>query len=218
MKRYIPTLLIGLILILSACKPPGQSNIIKSELSGKCLSLQLSGGYYDGDPVEQWDCSHIHMGLQGSWLLEYDGQTSAYQITSIHSGKCLEVNLAAGGKNNGDIVQQAKCTGGNHQRWIFTSGTGGTATITSLHSGKCLQVRLGTTGGMGDGDPIEQWDCIGGAKNQQCIYLTSKQSVCGQSCSKTIVCPSGYTCTPITQSGQTIYQCVPNNNECPLGL
>ncbi len=253
MKRCLLILFLIAGLTVSGCKikPQGYPYKIISDLSGKCLSLPLPGGYYEGDPVEQWDCTHYHMGLQGSWLLEYDDQTNTYQVISIHSGKCIEVNLAAGGKNNGDFVQQAKCNGGDHQKWIFTSGAGGTSTIASLHSGKCLQVRSGTTGGMADGDPIEQWDCIGGALAQQwrmnninapnppldtakgelcnvcdpgkpecapaakCIGLSAGQYVCGQSCSKTTGCPAGYACTPITQLGQTIYQCVPNNNECP---
>jgi len=252
MRQFMIYFVLVIVFLVSGCKPktPGYPYSIISENSGKCLSLQLPGGYYDGDPAQQWDCSHIHMSLQGSWLLEPNAQSSTYRVISIHSGKCLEVNLSNGGKNNGDIVQQSKCTGGNNQKWSFISGSGGTSTITSLHSGKCLEVKLGSNGGMQDGDVIEQWDC-NVAKNQiwrlkeitapnppldtgkgelcnvcnpakpecapgaQCIVMPSGQSICGQSCSAVVSCPSGYTCTKMTKLGQILYQCVPTNNQCP---
>ena len=107
------------------------------------------------------------MGVEKEWLfVSLPGGTSKYKVVSIHSGKCLEVNTSAtSGKNNGDIVQQSKCTGMDNQTWnVVTTSTG--TTMTSFYSGKCLQVKLGSAGGTKDGDAIEQWDCAAGVKNQ----------------------------------------------------
>jgi len=159
------TIMVGISVILTGCATHDRYSAVSAH-SGKCLSLTVPGGYYDGDPVEQWDCSHYHMGLQKEWLFVPLQGMSKYQVKSIKSGKCLEVKLSTkSGKNNGDIAQQSKCTGANNQAWnVVTTSTG--TTFKSLYSGKCLQVRLGSTGGKQDGDIIEQWDCATSAKNQ----------------------------------------------------
>lgn len=249
-------IMIGILVIGTGCQVSDRYSAV-SVHSGKCLSLIVPGGYYDGEPVEQWDCSYIHMDLQKEWLyVPLQGSVSDYQIKSIKSGKCLEVNLATtSGKNNGDIIQQSKCTGGNNQAWNVVTTSTGTTTFKSLYSGKCLQVRLGSTGGMKDGDIIEQWDCSTSAKNQiwklqkastpppnppldtgkgelcnvcnpykpeckpgaKCISMISGQTICGQICSPaTGGCPSGYKCKQLYDLGQTFFQCIPNNNNCPL--
>jgi hypothetical protein len=247
MRRMGIFFVVAAVFLACGCTPRIQYSII-SENSGKCMSLNPTGGYYDGDPAEQWDCSQYHMGLQASWQFVPSGQSNTYHVISIHSGKCLEVKLSSGGKNNGDIVQQSKCTWGDNQKWIVITGQTST-TITSLYSGKCVEVKLGSTGGLKDGDIIDQWDCTG-AKNQiwmlqpitapkppldtgkgelcnacnpanpeckpgaLCLIMPSGQSVCGQSCSTAVGCPTGYTCTKVTKLGQTYFQCVPTNNEC----
>lgn len=250
MRNYLCVAVLGSIVLASGCVYRAPFSIISAN-SGKCVSLEPAGGYYDGDPVQQWDCSHYHTGLQSAWeFAAVPQQSDTYQLISIHSGKCMEVNPANGGKNNGDAVQQAKCTGGNNQKWTLVGGAGGIHTITSMNSGKCLEVKMGPTGGMQDGDPLQQWDCNGG-KNQtwsrqgisaprppldtgtgqlcnvcnpakpdcaggaKCIVLPSSQSVCGQSCGTSSACPEGYTCSKIAQLGQTVFQCVPADNECP---
>jgi Ricin-type beta-trefoil lectin domain-like len=241
----------------SGCIGASDRHYAVSQHSGKCLGLPPAGGYFDGDPVQQWDCAQIHLGLQKEWLfVPLEAASSKYKVVSIQSGKCLEVSTSpTGGKNNGDIVQQSKCTGADNQKWDIGNTSAGT-TFTSLYSGKCMQVRLGSTGGTNDGDAIEQWDCSAGAKNQvwkllttsplppnppldtgkgelcnlcnpaigssdckpgaRCILLPSGQSICGQNCSGGAGCPTGYTCAKIGSSGSTYYQCVPNNNSCPL--
>jgi len=167
MKQFLPLFVLVAAFLVSGCNGGPYHYSVTSENSGKCLSLNLSGGYYDGDPAEQWDCSHYHMGLQKSWLFEPIGQLNTYRIVSIYSGKSLEVKTTPmGGKDNGDIAQQAKYTGGDNQKWTVITDSGGTSTITSLDSGKCLEVKLGSTAGKQDGDPIEQWDCTAGAMNQ----------------------------------------------------
>ncbi len=253
-------ILIG-IFLLSGCArmhhDQSYQYSIVSQNSGKCLSLDPAGGYYDGDPAQQWDCAHYHMGLQKAWLFVPNGPY-AYQILSIHSGKCLEVKLSPmGGKNNGDVLQQSKCTGADNQNWIVVNEILGLPTaIRSVHSGKCAEVNLGSTGGKQDGDPIDQWDCVAGdsqpPSNQLwrlnpitapnppldtgkgelcnvcnpgnpeckpgalCIVMLSGQSICGQSCSTAVGCPTGYTCTKMMKLGQTYFQCVPDGNGCPF--
>lgn len=167
MKRYMMLAsVVGISAILAGCSTKDRFSAV-SVHSGKCLSLKIAGGYYDGDPIEQWNCSHTHMYLQKEWLfVPLPGGVSNYQVKSIHSGKCLEVKLSStSGKNNGDIIQQSKCTGANNQAWNIVTTSAGT-TFKSLYSGKCLQVRLGSTNGLKDGDIIEQWTCTGGTKKQ----------------------------------------------------
>ena len=248
MKKLGILFTVVLVLITSGCMVISKRSLISSH-SSKCLSLDVFGGYYDGDPAQQWDCNHYHMGLQASWELFPVGQSDTYRVRSFHSGKCLEVDLSSGGKNNGDIVRQAKCTGADNQHWVIMLGQQST-TIKSVYSGKCAEVKLGTTNGMQDGDAIQQSDCTG-ADNQSwmpqsitaptppldtgqgqlcnvcnpanpvcktgalCLVMTSGQTICGQSCSTVIGCPSGYMCTPMTQLGKTVFQCVPDNNQCP---
>ena len=244
---------VGISVILAGCATHDRFSAVSAH-SGKCLSLIVPGGYNDGDPVEQWDCSHFHMDLQKEWLFVPLQGVSNYQVKSIKSGKCLEVKLSmTSGKNIGDIVQQSKCTGASNQAWNVVTTSKGIA-FKSLYSGKCLQVRLGSTGGLQDGDIIEQWNCAISTKNQiwklqaastpppnppldtgigelcnvcnplkpnckpgaLCIVMPSGQSICGQNCSPTMGCPSGYACTAIKNLGKTYYQCIPNNNNCPL--
>jgi len=159
------TALLVAVAIAAGCASSDRYSAVSAH-SGKCLSLALAGGYYDGDPVEQWNCTHYHMGLGKEWLFVPLKVTSNYQVKSIKSGKCLEVALTTGGKKNGDVAQQSKCTGANNQVWNVVTTSAG-ATFKSVLSGKCLQVRPGSTGGMKDGDAIEQWTCSAGAKNQR---------------------------------------------------
>lgn len=147
--------------------------------------------------------------------------------------------------------------GETQKEWLYVPLQGSVSDyqIKSIKSGKCLEVRLGSTGGMQDGDIIEQWDCSASAKNQiwklqkastpppnppldtgtgelcnvcnpqkpeckpgaKCIYMISGQTICGQICSPaTGGCPSGYKCTQLSGSGQTGFQCVPDEYSCPL--
>jgi hypothetical protein len=194
-----------LLVAVSACGPTSDRYSAVSQHSGKCLSLNINGGYYDGDPIEQWDCAHYHMALEKEWLfVPLPGAASNYQIKSIHSGKCLEVKVSAtSGKNNGDIVQQSKCTGADNQKWNVVTASPGNTTFTSLYSGKCLQVRLGSTGGAQDGDTIEQWDCSAGAKNQ--IWKL------------TIASPAPPNPPLDTGTGELCNACNPANPQCKPG-
>lgn len=164
--------LLGVLLLASGCPSPGptptpsvgyllQSYTIVSEHSGKCLSLELPGGFYEKDPAQQWACNHYHMGLQGKWLLDPTGQIDHYRLVSTFSGKCLEA-----GSSDGSAVVQAKCTTAANQEWIFKFASAAAYTIASASSGKCMQVKPGTTGGKSDGDAIEVWSCSAGSKNQ----------------------------------------------------
>lgn len=146
--------------------PLNDSYTITSKHSSKCLSLIIPGGFYENNPVQQWDCSHIHMGLQKSWLIEWDNQNKSFRLVSIFSGKCMEVDMSSGGKNNGDKIQQASCDGGKNQEWKYKTINVGYIQIISAHSGKCLDVNLNPNGGTMDGDMVQQWDCIQNQSNQ----------------------------------------------------
>lgn len=229
MKWYMTfAIVVGISANLTGCATHTKYSAVSSH-SGKCLSLIVAGGYYDGDPIEQWNCAHIHMDLQKEWLFVPLQGMSNYQVKSIKSGKCLEVKISTiSGKNNGDIAQQSKCTGTSNQAWnVVTTSTG--TTFKSLYSGKCLQVRLGSTGGMQDGDAIEQWDCATGAKNQlwklQAASTTPPNppldTAAGELC--TVCNPQKPNCKPgalcmVMPSGQSIcgQNCSPATG-CPSG-
>ncbi|HUL12438.1 MAG TPA: RICIN domain-containing protein [Methylococcaceae bacterium] len=167
MKHDLIAFMLAGAFVVTGCGGGDYKYTIVSQHSAKCVGLPVGGGYFAGDPVEQWDCSHYHMGLQGSWLIEPVGPPNTYQVVSIHSGMCLEVNASlGGGKNNGDPLRQTECTGADNQKWLVVTDSAGISTFESVHSGKCMEVRLGTTGGKQDGDVIEQWDCLAGAKHQ----------------------------------------------------
>ena len=51
--------------------------------------------------------------------------------------------------NDGALVQQYPCNGGQNQHWIVADGGGGTVRVVARHSGKVLDV---TGGGTTDGD------------------------------------------------------------------
>ena len=49
------TIMVGISVILTGCATHDRYSAVSAH-SGKCLSLTVPGEYYDGDPVEQWDC------------------------------------------------------------------------------------------------------------------------------------------------------------------
>jgi hypothetical protein len=63
-------------------------------------------------------------------------------------------------------------------------------------------------------DPCDSDDDCGGSGNY-CLRNTETGEVfCGQDCSRTGSCPSGFSCVDISTGGTTISQCVPDSGTC----
>lgn len=84
-------------------------------------------------------------------------QPTAYLLRAKHSGKCLDVD--AWGTQNGALINQWDCHGGNNQRWRLLDGGNGYWMLQSVHSGKCLDVSEVSTAA---GARVHQWDCVNG--------------------------------------------------------
>ncbi|WP_246158763.1 RICIN domain-containing protein [Catellatospora sichuanensis] len=99
-------------------------------------------------------------------------ETAYYRITSVHSGKALDVRDASTG--NGAGIQQWDYFGNSNQQWRFTATGGGYYRIAARHSGKVLDVKDVSTA---DGAGVQQWDYAGGA-NQQWQLLAAGGGTC----------------------------------------
>jgi len=101
----------------------------------------------------------------------YKLHDGSYQITSQHSGKCLDLDLSKGPDSvNGTNVHQWDWHGGNNQKWILTPQADGSYQITSQHSGKCLDLDLSKGPDSVNGTNVQQWDWHGG-NNQKWILI-----------------------------------------------
>ena len=93
-------------------------------------------------------------------------------------GKCADLDVAAGGLNNGAKIQTWDCNALPQQKWYLTRATGigvdvgpdphGYFTIRSGRSNKCIDLDI-SGGGNADGTRIQQWDCNG--QSQQHWYI-----------------------------------------------
>jgi hypothetical protein len=98
-------------------------------------------------------------------------ESNIFQITSKHSGKCLDLDLSKGPDSvNGTNVHQWDWLGGNNQKWILTPQADGSYQITSKHSGKCLDLDLSKGPDSVNGTNVHQWDWLGG-NNQKWILI-----------------------------------------------
>ncbi|GAA0850465.1 RICIN domain-containing protein [Streptosporangium amethystogenes subsp. fukuiense] len=92
-----------------------------------------------------------------------------YQISVTKSGKCLDV--VAGSKVDGALLQQWGCTADVWQRFTLRSAGSGVYTIANVNSGRCVDVPSGSTV---SGVRLQQWGCGDGTKlNQQWRLVAS---------------------------------------------
>ncbi|MET8759881.1 ricin-type beta-trefoil lectin domain protein [Lentzea sp. NPDC004782] len=83
-------------------------------------------------------------------------------ITSVASGKCVDVNGASNA--NGAAVQLWDCNGGTNQRWASTSSK-----QLAVYGNKCLDVY---GAGTSPGTSVVIWDCHGGTNQQWTVNST----------------------------------------------
>jgi Ricin-type beta-trefoil lectin domain-like len=84
-----------------------------------------------------------------------------YTLTSMYSGKCLEV--AGSSTSDGAVVRQQACADAPRQQWLINPHPDGGYTLAAVHSGKCLEIAGSSTA---DGAAAQQRVCTG-AKNQE---------------------------------------------------
>ena len=91
-----------------------------------------------------------------------------YQLAVTKSGMCIDV--AAGSKDNGGLLQQWGCTAGAAwQQFKVVSGGSGVYNLVNVNSGKCIDVpSASTTSGV----QLNQWTC-GNSTNQQWKFVAS---------------------------------------------
>jgi hypothetical protein len=91
-----------------------------------------------------------------------------YKIINRNSGMALDVKAEL--TANGSAIQQWNYTGGNNQRWTFTSLGGDHYKIIGVQSGRSLDV---TGQDLTDGAKIQLYDYTGGANQQWVITPTA---------------------------------------------
>ncbi|MBG0827136.1 RICIN domain-containing protein [Planomonospora sp. ID67723] len=94
---------------------------------------------------------------------------SAYQISVVKSGKCLDV--VNGSKTAGALLQQWECaSGATWQRFTLRSAGSGSFNIVNANSGMCVDVPGASAA---SGTRLQQWGCGSGQTNQQWRFTAS---------------------------------------------
>lgn len=113
----------------------------------------------DGANVVQWAANGQ---ANQRWRFQ-DAGAGYYTVTSVNSGKCLDVSGGAGTTTDGARVVQWTCNGGTNQQWRLQDVGDGQVQLVARHSNKCLDV---LNAGLTDGVQVVQWTC-GTGTNQQ---------------------------------------------------
>lgn len=125
--------------------------------SGKCVSV-AGAGTGDGANVEQQSCVAAAHQRVRFYPVGMNGVTlpiGQYTITSVNSGKCLDV--AGASLERGANVQQWSCNNTGAQRFDLRTDIG-YYRITNSNSGKYLDIANASTS---DGANLQQWDLTG---------------------------------------------------------
>jgi len=115
--------------------------------SGRCLSLEGSGGTSNGTNAIIWDCNS---GDEQYWF----HATPSGEIRNLKSGKCLSL-ASGGGTANGTEVILWSCNGGPEQEWDYSGGH----QWYNVKAGKCMSTAGG--GGTSNGTKVIIYNCNG---------------------------------------------------------
>jgi hypothetical protein len=141
----------------STVPPPVTYNLVARH-SGKLADV-LNASTADGANIVQWTANG-----QTNQRWRFTDAGGGYStITSVNSGKCLDVFGGATATGDGVRVVQWSCNGGTNQQWRVQDAGSGYVTLIARHSNKCLDVTGSSTA---DGAQLEQFTC-NGAANQQ---------------------------------------------------
>ncbi len=106
----------------------------------------------------------------------------SYYLVANHSGRCLDVRGGPAATEDGVLLQQWSCWGGDNQKWQVIPGPQGTFELKSKSSGKAVDVVNGP-GSLTYGVPIQQWSFWGGTNQLWKLLPTASgfQVVAGNS-------------------------------------
>ncbi|MFF3438804.1 RICIN domain-containing protein [Streptosporangium sp. NPDC002721] len=113
----------------------------------------------DGADIVQWTANGQ---ANQRWRFQ-DAGGGHYTVTSVSSGKCLDVYGGATATADGARVVQWTCNGGTNQQWRLQDAGNGYVRLVARHSDKCLDV---LNAGTANGTQAVQWTC-GTGTNQQ---------------------------------------------------
>ncbi|MCB0167424.1 MAG: ricin-type beta-trefoil lectin domain protein [Anaerolineae bacterium] len=86
-----------------------------------------------------------------------NNDNDVYAIQARHSGKCLDVQ--GDNRNNGAVIQQFSCNGGQNQQWILRPAGNGFYNLVSRSSNRCLDIRAAS---RDDRVPAQLFSCNNG--------------------------------------------------------
>ncbi|MEV4824999.1 alpha-galactosidase [Micromonospora sp. NPDC049274] len=138
--------------------PTPTTYTVAARHSGKLLDVS-NASTADGANVVQWGANG-----QANQRWRFTDAGGGYStVTSVSSGKCLDVYGGAGATGDGVRVIQWACNGGTNQQWRVEDLGTGYVRLVARHSGKCLDVQNAATA---DGAQAVQWTCGTGASQQ----------------------------------------------------
>ncbi len=159
LTRSLPAHGAGLFrLVPQSTVPPTAPYTLTARHSGKVADV-FNASTADGANIVQWAANGQ---ANQQWRFRDIGG-GYHEITSVSSGKCLDVFGGAGATADGVRVVQWACGTGTNQQWRLQDLGTGYVQLIARHSGKCLQVANAATT---DGAQLVQWTC-GTATSQQ---------------------------------------------------
>jgi len=159
LTRPIPAHGAGLYrLVPQSTVPPPVAYTLTARHSGKLADV-FNAATTDGANVVQWAAN----GQANQRWRFADAGAGYHTITSVNSGKCLDVYGGTTATADGARVVQWTCHGGTNQQWRLQDLGTGYLTLVARHSNKCLDVTGGSTA---DGAQLVQWTCTGGTNQQ----------------------------------------------------
>ncbi|MEU8282863.1 alpha-galactosidase [Micromonospora sp. NPDC048905] len=138
--------------------PTPTTSTVAARHSGKLLDVS-NASTADGANVVQWGANG-----QANQRWRFQDTGGGYStVTSVSSGKCLDVYGGASATADGVRVIQWACNGGTNQQWRVEDLGTGYVRLVARHSGKCLDVLNAATA---DGAQTVQWTCGTGTSQQ----------------------------------------------------
>ena len=151
--------------------------LTQSIYSGKCADVagnnsangtQIWSWPCNGNVAQQWSIVPVGT-MNGGGVLWYE----LHRMTPF--SKCMDLDIAQGGSNNGAKIQEWDCNGGSNQKWRFVRNTTLTNSfirrqfqVISQRSNSCVDLKINTPGsGYEDGAPLQQFICLGFGQTNQ---------------------------------------------------
>lgn len=136
--------------------------------ANKCIDVN-NNNPANGTPLVSWSCNG-NPAQQWEWVPTPGPQGNLHYVLrrAALPSKCMDLDIAAGGQNNGAKIQEWDCNGQNNQKWrlVRRGHAQPWYQAISLWSGKCVDLDL-AGGGSANGARIQQWTCLGTGQTNQ---------------------------------------------------